>query len=229
MRISVAGENSFILYFDEKPSSELTASIQQTVIAIDTKLSQYLIDLVPSYASILVIYDQTKIDYRRFRKAIGALINTTNVIHSEGAETEGKLVELPVYYGEDAALDLNALAQRAKLTTNEVVNIHQAKEYRVYAIGFAPGFAYLGEVDKRIATPRLETPRLKVPKGAVAIADKQTAVYPAESPGGWNIIGRCPLSMFNSGAQETMPVSVGDRVKFTAISRQEYFNLGGEL
>jgi KipI family sensor histidine kinase inhibitor len=115
------------------------------------------------------------------------------------------------------------------LSVEQVIEIHQSIEYRVYAIGFAPGFAYLGEVDERIAAPRLATPRKKVPKGAVAIADRQTAVYPAQSPGGWNLIGLCPTDMFDPGAEEIMPVSVGDKVKFSAISRTDFLQLGGQL
>ena len=98
----------------------------------------------------------------------------------------------------------------------------------MYAIGFAPGFAYLGEVDERIATPRLATPRQNVPAGAVGIADRQTAVYPAQSPGGWNLIGRCPLQMFAPHSAEPMPVRVGDRVRFEAIDRATYLKRGGE-
>ena len=111
----------------------------------------------------------------------------------------------------------------------DVINIHTATEYRVYAIGFAPGFAYLGQVDERIAAPRLATPRLKVPRGAVAIADQQTAVYPAESPGGWNLIGMCPTPMFDPLRDPPMPVAVGGRVRFEAVDRATYLELGGEL
>ncbi|MBT6028405.1 MAG: carboxyltransferase domain-containing protein, partial [Porticoccaceae bacterium] len=125
--------------------------------------------------------------------------------------------------------DLAALAENAGLTTDQVIDIHQSTEYRVYAIGFAPGFAYLGEVDERIAASRLATPRLKVPRGAVAIADRQTAVYPAESPGGWNLIGLCPTPMFDAKADPIMPVSTGDRVSFKAISKQDFIDLGGKL
>jgi KipI family sensor histidine kinase inhibitor len=121
------------------------------------------------------------------------------------------------------------LANNAGLSIEEVVSIHQQSEYRVYAIGFAPGFAYLGELDSRIAAPRLATPRQKVPRGAVAIADRQTAVYPAESPGGWNLIGLCPEPMFDPGVEPSMPVQVGDRVRFKAISRESYLDMGGLL
>jgi KipI family sensor histidine kinase inhibitor len=107
--------------------------------------------------------------------------------------------------------------------------LHQATEYQVYAIGFAPGFAYLGQVDERIAAPRLSTPRQKVPRGAVAIADRQTAVYPAPSPGGWNLIGLCPTAMFSPASEPIMPVTVGDRVRFEAIDKSRYLELGGKL
>ena len=155
--------------------------------------------------------------------------------HTEGNSTEqlitneANIVELPVYYSNESGPDLSVIAQRAQLTVEQVIELHQAQEYRVYAIGFAPGFAYLGEVDERIAAPRLSTPRMKVPKGAVAIADRQTAVYPSVSPGGWNIIGLCPVDMFDAKAIPTMPVNVGDRVKFKAISKDEYIALGGAL
>ncbi|MDX2348894.1 MAG: carboxyltransferase domain-containing protein, partial [Porticoccus sp.] len=115
------------------------------------------------------------------------------------------------------------------LSVDEVIALHQAQEYRVYAIGFAPGFAYLGQVDERIAAPRLATPRPQVPRGAVGIADRQTAIYPAVSPGGWNLIGLCPQPMFDPNNDPSMPVQVGDRVRFRGIDRQTFLDLGGEL
>ena len=136
---------------------------------------------------------------------------------------------LPVYYHPEAGEDLEALAERAGMSIDDVIALHSGGEYRVYAIGFAPGYAYLGEVDSRIAAPRLSTPRQKVPRGAVAIADRQTAVYPAPSPGGWNLIGRCPVRMFDPDRDPIMPVSVGDRVRFEPIDRARFLELGGEL
>jgi KipI family sensor histidine kinase inhibitor len=112
---------------------------------------------------------------------------------------------------------------------NDVIALHSSNEYRVYAIGFAPGFAYLGQVDERIAAPRLATPRQRVPRGSVAIADRQTAVYPAVSPGGWNLIGRCPTRMFDPKATPVMPVAVGDKVRFEPIGLERYLELGGVL
>ena len=145
------------------------------------------------------------------------------------AQQQGSLVILPVYYSAESGPDLQGLADGAGLSVDEVIAIHQQTEYRVYAIGFAPGFAYLGEVDERIAASRLATPRQKVPRGSVAIADRQTAVYPAQSPGGWNLIGLCPQRMFDPNLTPSMPVQVGDRVRFDAIDKQTFLALGGEL
>jgi KipI family sensor histidine kinase inhibitor len=184
-----------------------------------------IVDLVPSYASLLVIFDLDRGDYFAVRKRLHAAL--TGLDSVDGAA--GELVTLPVYYGAESGPDLEVIAERGGISADDVIEIHQQQEYRVYAIGFAPGFAYLGEVDERIAAPRLATPRQKVPRGAVAIADRQTAVYPSISPGGWNLIGLCPTRMFDPARTPSMPVKVGDRVRFEAISRDDYISLGGEL
>ncbi|MGH1372198.1 MAG: 5-oxoprolinase subunit PxpB [Cellvibrionaceae bacterium] len=229
MKIHVAGENALMVYFGDRPGLEtrpdVSAQVQRMAQSLPALLNDQLLDLVPSYASLLVLFNPLLTDHLRVRKAIHAAVDSDN-----NADTgEGRLVELPAYYAEEAGPDLNALAERAQLSIEQVIELHQSAEYRVYAIGFAPGFAYLGQVDERIAAPRLSTPRQKVPKGAVAIADRQTAVYPAVSPGGWNLIGLCPTPMFNPKNDPTMPVSVGDRVRFKAIGREEFLSLGGEL
>ena len=240
--ISVAGENSLIVYFGDSPSAAIATQIAQTVAYLKTVLGDLLVDLVPSYASLLVIYQPLQTDHYYINSVIRSAIHSD--IHSDIREPivkignepdqdqkqqQGNSVSLPVYYSTESGPDLQSLADRAKLSVEEVIAIHQQTEYRVYAIGFAPGFAYLGEVDERIASPRLATPRQKVPRGAVAIADRQTAVYPAQSPGGWNLIGLCPQRMFDPNAEPSMPVQVGDRVRFTAISRENFISLGGEL
>lgn len=225
MRIEVAGENALIIYFGEQTDPRVSAQVQQTVTILESELDGVLIDMVPSYASLLVIYDLLATDHLDVRSRIQKVLNQLE----DATHTEGKVVTLPAYYGTDSGPDLAALAERAELTIDEVIKIHSEMEYRVYAIGFAPGFAYLGEVDSRIAAPRLSTPRMKVPRGAIAIADQQTAVYPAVSPGGWNLIGLCPTRMFDPKAEPTMPVQVGDRIKFNPISKEEFFALGGVL
>ncbi len=225
MNIHVAGENALIIYFGEETDPAVSAQVQQAVDVLEKALQDKLIDLVPSYASLLVVFDPLQCDHLEVRKAIrGALAQLTD--QEEGS---GQVLELPVYYSVESGPELTVISERTGLSHEEIIAIHQEGEYRVYAIGFAPGFAYLGQVDERIASPRLSTPRLKVPRGAVGIADRQTAVYPAVSPGGWNLIGLCPERMFDPDAEPSMPVKVGDRVKFKAIGREEFIALGGEL
>ncbi len=225
IQVHIAGENALMVYFGDETSPRISTQVQQVAQSLPELMGDHLIDLVPSYASLLVLFNPLLTDQIAVRsqidKAISQLI--------EGDASEGRLVELPVYYAEESGPDLAALADRAQLSIEDVIDLHSREEYRVYAIGFAPGFAYLGQVDERIAAPRLSTPRQKVPKGAVAIADRQTAVYPAVSPGGWNLIGLCPTPMFDPKADPTMPVAVGDRVRFKSIGRDEFLALGGEL
>lgn len=214
-----------MLYLGDNASPAVAARVQAACKAVETALGDHLVDLVPSYASVLILYDPLLTDHlsvgHRVRRAVANLADVS--------ESQGRLVVLPVYYAPEAGADLEMLAQRAGLTPEQLIDLHAGTEYRVYAIGFAPGFAYLGQVDERIAAARLATPRLQVPRGAVAIADRQTAVYPAVSPGGWNLIGRCPTRMFDPTATPAMPVAVGDRVQFEPVDRARYLALGGEL
>lgn len=225
MRIEVAGENALILYLGEHGEPGVAGRVEQAARLLKQALGDCLIDLVPSYASVLVLFDIFRCDHLHVRSVMAKELGN---LSDQSAEA-GRIVTLPVYYGTEAGADLEQLARNAGLTTDEVIRLHQDGEYHVYAIGFAPGFAYLGDVDARIAAPRLSTPRQRVPRGAVGIADRQTAIYPAVSPGGWNLIGRCPQPMFDPQAEPTMPVQVGDRVRFEAIDRDHYFALGGTL
>lgn len=226
MKIHVAGENALIVYFAEAVSDNVSQQIQHVANGLQGYVGDVLIDLVPSYASMLVIFNPLKTDHLHVRSLIRQAMHAPASREENNADNT---VYLPVYYGPEVSPDLELIAANANLTREQVIEIHKAGEYRVYAIGFAPGFAYLGETDARIAAPRLATPRKKVPKGAVAIADRQTAVYPAVSPGGWNLIGCCPTPMFNPDATPTMPVAVADKVKFYEIDREEFLKLGGDL
>lgn len=224
MEIRVAGENALIVYFGHSVSENYLRNVQRFCEAVEQLLGRKLIDLIPSYSSVVVVYDASLIDYSVLKRKILSL-----QLSVKSSASTGKLVELPVYYSLESGPDLGDMASRHRLPVNEIIDLHSSNDYLVYAIGFAPGFAYLGEVDSAIATPRLASPRLTVPKGAVAIADNQTAVYPAESPGGWNLIGLCPTPMFDPHQNPAMKVEVGDRVRFTPVSRDEFIRLGGTL
>jgi len=225
MKIEIAGQNAFIVYFADQASAEVSARIQAAVDNIYATMADCIVDLVPSYASLLVIFDLERSEPFAVRNKLRKALANLDTVDA-GA---GELVTLPVYYDPESGPDLEDIARRTRISIEDVITIHQQQEYRVYAIGFAPGFAYLGEVDERIAAPRLATPRQKVPRGAVAIADRQTAVYPAVSPGGWNLIGLCPTRMFDPDRSPSMPVKVGDRIRFNAIDRTEFLDQGGKL
>ena len=214
-----------MLYLGEGMDDRVAALILAAIPAIERALGNDLVDLVPSYASVLILYDPLRATHLEIARRVRAALN----LLATEALPAGRRVDLPVWYSPEAGADLEALADRAGLSVDAVVALHAGMEYRVYAIGFAPGFAYLGQVDERIAAPRLATPRPKVPRGSVAIADRQTAVYPAESPGGWNLIGRCPVAMFDPAADPAMPVTVGDRVRFEPVDRARFLALGGKL
>lgn len=225
VKLQVVGEDALMLYLGNSADEQTLARVQAAVAAIEQALGSELVDLVPSYASVMILYNPLQSDRQRIARRVRTAIDALEVQPAATART----VVLPVYYAAEAGEDLESLATRTGISTGEVIALHTARAYRVYAIGFAPGFAYLGEVDERIAAPRLATPRAAVPRGSVAIADRQTAVYPAVSPGGWNLIGRCPIPMFDPAAQPCMPVAVGDSVRFEAIDRERYLALGGEL
>lgn len=226
-RIDIAGEGALILYLDSQASPQLAATIAALVPQIRTVLGEALVDIIPSYNSVLVQYQPLRTDHFAVRTQLQQSLSRQ--LSRQDGNDSGKLVKLPVWYSQESGPDLALLAENAGLRIEQVIELHQQSQYRVYAIGFAPGFAYLGEVDERIAAPRLATPRKKVPTGAVAIADRQTAVYPAPSPGGWNLIGLCPQLMFDKSAQPPMPVEVGDKVQFYAIDKAEFLRLGGKL
>lgn len=225
MQIASVGENAVLVTLAETSSPEVAAQVGAAAAAARRLLGNDLVDLVPSYATLLVLFDPYRCDHAsvrtRLREGLAQL--------ATGSDSGGRTVELPAWYGGEAGPDLTRVAEHSGLPEQSIIELHSGASYRVYAIGFAPGFAYLGDVDPRIATPRLSTPRQRVPRGAVAIADRQTAVYPAPSPGGWNLIGLCPLRLFNPQAEPCMPVAMGDRVRFRPIGREEFLDLGGEL
>ena len=224
-RLRIAGESALIAYLGEASSPEVSARVQALQAALREHLGELLVDLIPSYASLLVLFDPLRTDHAH----IGRCIRQCARRGAQKPLPRGRLVSIAVYYHPESGEDLRALGERAGIAWREVAELHQRAEYRVYAIGFAPGFAYLGDVDARLAAPRRATPRPRVPRGAVAIADRQTAVYPAASPGGWNLIGRSPRRMFDPAADDPVPLRVGDRVRFESITRDRYLALGGEL
>ncbi|MBS7843637.1 5-oxoprolinase subunit PxpB [Pseudomonas sp. 13B_2.1_Bac1] len=183
-----------------------------------------LVDLVPSYTTLMVHYDLTALSPSQAR----ALIDEALTDLQPQAQGGGQCHVLPVWYDPSVGPELTLLAQRSGLAVDEVIRRHSAHQYQVFALGFAPGFAFMGLVDEILATPRLSTPRKRVAAGSVGIAERQTAAYPVVSPGGWNLIGRTPAKLFDRERDGYSLMQPGDTVRFEAVDHAEFIHLGGD-
>jgi KipI family sensor histidine kinase inhibitor len=217
-RIVPAGDSALIVEFEERIDPAVNARTIACADAIQTAGIAGVRDVVPTYRSIAVYFDPLRTD----SDALIELITHEAEHVAVPAAITAAPVRIPVSYGGDFGPDLAAVATFAGTTPDEVVRLHSSVVYRVFMLGFVPGFAYLGLVDERIAMPRHATPRVRVPTGSVGIAGVQTGIYPAETPGGWQLIGRTPLKPFDASRPEPFLMKAGDAVQFFPIDRGEY-------
>lgn len=227
MELVSLSENTVMVLFEQRIDRDNFSQVTQLTQKIRTAIPELIVDIIPAYASIHITFKLLTISHQEFCRRLQNIIE--DVGQDKTLETTKKIIEIPVYYGEEVALDLLDIAAHAKLSPMEVIDKYASAIYDVYAIGFAPGFAYLGNVDQAIAMPRKATPRQQVPKGSVAIADQQTAIYPSQSPGGWQVIGCTPVSIVDFESDNLTLFSVGDQVRFKPISKEQYLLLGGVL
>jgi len=228
--IKVLGDSAIIIQLGEG----IHPSIHQKVKNLSYLLEEYpfdgFIESVPAYNSLAVYYSPYLVyqSTNGFQLDGTPLDKVTNYIQTLAAQiselpvTEGRLVEIPVLYGGEFGPDLHIVAETHGMSIEEVIEIHTTPEYLVYMIGFAPGFPFLGGLDERIATPRKLTPRTSIPPGSVGIAGKQTGVYPLETPGGWQIIGRTLTNLFMPDMSPPSLLQSGDKIKFCPITQEEY-------
>lgn len=210
MRLTPSGDSALLLQLGEDIDPALNRRVHTLAAQLRAAALPGLREIVPGYCALLIHYDSAEIDYAEVRERVAETVaREANV-----AAALPRRVEIPVVYDGP---DLDFVAAHHHLSVREVIGIHAAPEYRVYMMGFTPGFAYLGEVDARIATPRLETPRLRVPAGSVGIAARQTGIYPLESPGGWRLLGHTPLKMFDLQREAPFLLAPGDLVRFVSI------------
>ena len=224
-RIDPAGPQALIIRFGDDIDPAQLPLIRAARDRLAQTLKGQVRDLVPAYNSLTVHYSLLRTDYPRLSEAIQNLLADLQ----PRTAPEGRLVKIPVWYHPQVGPDLERLAHEHQVSVEEIIRRHSGRDYSVFAIGFAPGFAYLGPVAEELATPRLDRPRSRVPRGSVALAERQTAVYPLATPGGWNILGRTPLAMFDRELENLCPVSMGDKVRFVPIDREEFLAAGGRL
>ena len=179
-------------------------------------------ETVPAFASLLVRYDPLRTDFDAVSEALRRLAGNI----AAGNTQAGRTVDVPVCYGGAYGEDLPVVARHAGLSEEEVIRLHSGRTYRIYMLGFLPGFPYLGGLDERLFTPRRETPRTRIPAGSVGIGGQQTGIYPMESPGGWQLIGRTPLCLFAPG--RTLPYAAGDSIRFVPIDECEFARIAAQ-
>lgn len=226
-RIFPLGDSALTIDFGNEISVELNTRVLRLAEFFERNSFEGFVEIVPAYGSLTVFYDIFKVqkNYPAFPTAFAKVkkfVEDALEHLDESGETSAGLMEIPVCFDADFALDLEFVAGENNLSTEKVIEIFLGKTYRVFMLGFLPGFSYMGEVDARIVTPRKSAPRLKVPAGSVGIAGRQTGIYSLESPGGWQIIGKTPLPLFTPQNEKPTLFQAGDSVKFYEIDKEVF-------
>ncbi|MDU3564470.1 5-oxoprolinase subunit PxpB [Veillonella sp.] len=220
--ISPVGDRAISIDFGQVIDPTINRHIRQTIERIKELQLEGIIELVPTYCALLVEYDAMLYSYSEICKIIEptleeGMTNTTNELVT--------VVEVPTVYGGEFGPDLSFVASHNHLSEDEVISIHSGTDYLVYMLGFIPGFTYLGGMDPRIATPRLSSPRTLIPAGSVGIAGEQTGTYPSDSPGGWQIIGRTAVTMYDMSKAQAALLKAGDYVRYVPIDESEFHRI----
>ena len=216
-----AGDKALSIELGDAISPEINRKVRNLCLTIGNHAIPGVQELVPTYRSVLVYYDPMRISQVDLESQLRDL-----EYHLDEATVQApRLVELPTVYGGEYGPDLDHVAGHNHVSAQDVVRIHSETEYLVYMMGFTPGFTYLGGMSEKIATPRLETPRTVIPAGSVGIAERQTGVYPIESPGGWQLIGRTPVRLFDAHREPPVVVDAGDYIRFVPVEESQYLEI----
>lgn len=217
-RLRLVGDTGLLVEYGDEIAEGINLKVRAMAVAMTRDPADGVVEVIPTYRSLLIYYDPALTDPERLHSSLGQMEKRIDEIEIQPPAT----VSIPVCYGGELGPDLDFVAEHNKLSVEEVIEIHSGPEYRIYMIGFTPGFPFLGGLDERLTTPRLETPRTRVPAGSVGIANNQTGMYPVESPGGWRLIGRTPLKLFAPERENPFLYKAGDRIKYVPISRDSY-------
>lgn len=215
-----AGESALVIELGNRIDVDINQRVYELAAAIERASLPVVQEVVPTYRSLLVRYDPLRATYADMAKSVQDVVRT-GLTGRAARDQQRQLFEIAVVYGGDEGPDLPAVAEHAGLSEAEVVSAHTRPAYRVYMLGFAPGFPYLGGLDPRIACPRLKTPRTRVPAGSVGIAENQTGIYPLATPGGWQIIGKTPVPLFDPAQDPPVTITPGSFLRFVQVNRRE--------
>lgn len=223
-RFLLAGDTALVVEFGHRVERALSDSVLRLSARVRAARIRGVTETVPTYRSLMVHYDPLATDSASLIGAIEKLLGK-----SAGDSAQANLWRIPACYAPAHAPDLDEVAQRTGLSTDEVVKHHAGTEFHVYMVGFAPGFAYMGDLPDALALPRRTDPRVKVPAGSIAIAVGQTAIYPLESPGGWHLIGATPIRLFDPELPRPALLNPGDKVRFDPVSAAEFDAIAAEV
>ncbi len=224
-RIVSNSDSAITVLFDSPRSEELSTRILQYTKSLRKKWDNVVFDFIPGYQSLTLVYAIQKINPQEIESSIHRLLSTK----LESNQSLGKIIDIPVCYDPEFGPDLAYVANYCSISVEELVHLHSTPEYLVHMLGFLPGFLYLGGLTAKLKCPRKNQPRLRVEAGSVGIGGDQTGVYPVPSPGGWQIIGRTPLRIFDPQSEQPFAAEPLDKIKFIPISAEEYKHLSGGL
>lgn len=225
VRYLVAGDSAVCVEFGNEISPEINKKIRAFKIAVEKSDIPGIVETVPTYRSLLVHYHPEVIGFKTLTEKFDKLMGSLSSIPIPPPT----VIEIPVLYGGEMGPDIENVAEHNHKTVEEVIKIHTSEEYLIYMIGFIAGFPYLGGMSKEIATPRLKSPRVKIEGGSVGIAGEQTGIYPVASPGGWQLIGRTPLKLYDADREKPVLLEAGQYIKFAAVTEEEYKKIEKEV
>ena len=218
----IQGECGLVIDFGERIDFAVNSRVHLLCQKISRLLARRIEAVIPTYRSLLILFDPLLISRLELQIEIDSMMTESTLSEDETKESIARVVTIPTLYGGEAGPDLEFVARHNQLTAEEVIEIHASTAYKIYMMGFTPGFPYLGGMSEKIAAPRLMAPRSRIPPGSVGIAGTQTGLYPQASPGGWQLIGRTPLQVFDPAKQEPFLYKAGDYLRFEPISAVEY-------
>lgn len=218
MRFCAASDQSMLIYLGEQIELAAHRRVLNLLRLLQKEPPAWVRNVQPAYCSLMITFDACRVDHGE----VETVLREFEARAESTRPPKPRTVEIPVCYDSEFAPDLEDVATSHALKPEDVVRFHTSRTYHAYFLGFAPGFAYLGDLPDEIVSPRLDVPRKKVPAGSVAIAGRQTAVYPFTTPGGWRLIGRTPLALFRPDRKPMELISIGDQVRFRSISRKAF-------